>query len=63
MSRATNSGLTHSGPFLSNSTVMGVSTALVGLLQQAHARSMDDQRLAERTAQVGRFRELAALMA
>lgn len=32
------------------------------LLQEAPHRSLDEQRLAERTAQVGRFRELAVLL-
>jgi len=41
----------------------GAVRATKALLQQAHARSLEEQRLAERTAQVGRFRELAALMA
>jgi len=41
----------------------GAVRATKELLQQAHSRSLDEQRLAERTAQVGRFRELAALMA
>jgi enoyl-CoA hydratase/carnithine racemase len=41
----------------------GAVRATKALLQKAHARSLDEQRLAERTAQVGRFRELAALMA
>jgi enoyl-CoA hydratase/carnithine racemase len=41
----------------------GAVTATKALLQQAHGRSLDEQRLAERTAQVRRFRELAALMA
>jgi len=42
---------------------VGAVRATKELLQQAHARSLDEQRLAERTAQAGRFRELAALMA
>jgi enoyl-CoA hydratase/carnithine racemase len=42
---------------------VGAVRATKALLQQAPARSLDEQRLAERTAQVGRFRELAALMA
>jgi enoyl-CoA hydratase/carnithine racemase len=41
----------------------GAVRATKALLQQAHARSLDEQRLAERTAQAGRFRDLAALMA
>jgi enoyl-CoA hydratase/carnithine racemase len=41
----------------------GAVRATKELLQQAHARTLDEQRLAERTAQTGRFRELAALMA
>jgi len=40
----------------------GAVRATKALLQQAPARSLDEQRLAERTAQVGRFREMAALM-
>lgn len=39
----------------------GAVRATKALLQEAPHRSLDDQRLAERTAQVGRFRELAAL--
>ncbi|KAA1416832.1 enoyl-CoA hydratase/isomerase family protein [Nocardioides humilatus] len=37
----------------------GAVTATKQLLQDAPSRSLDDQRLAERTAQVGRFRALA----
>ena len=37
----------------------GAVTATKELLQAAPARSLDEQRLAERTAQVGRFRALA----
>ncbi len=40
----------------------GAVRATKGLLQQAHARTLDEQRLAERTAQAARFREMAALM-
>lgn len=40
----------------------GVVTETKRLLQGAHERSLDDQRLLERTAQVRRFRELAAAM-
>jgi enoyl-CoA hydratase/carnithine racemase len=42
---------------------VGAVRATKALLQQAPARSLDEQRLAERTAQAARFRELAALMA
>ena len=42
---------------------VGAVRATKALLQQAHARSLEEQRLAERTAQAGRFRDLAALMA
>jgi len=42
---------------------VGAVRATKALLQQAHARSLDEQRLAERTAQAGRFRDLAALTA
>ncbi len=41
----------------------GAVRATKELLQAAPSRSLDEQRLAERTAQVGRFRELAALFA
>jgi enoyl-CoA hydratase/carnithine racemase len=41
----------------------GAVTATKALLQAAPARSLDDQRLAERTAQVARFRDLAAAFA
>lgn len=37
----------------------GAVTATKALLQEAPARSLDEQRLAERTAQVARFRALA----
>ena len=40
----------------------GAVRATKALLQQAPARSLEEQRLAERTAQVGRFREMAALL-
>lgn len=40
----------------------GAVRATKALLQQAPARTLEEQRLAERTAQVGRFREMAALM-
>ncbi len=40
----------------------GVVTETKRLLQGAHERSLEDQRLLERTAQVRRFRELAAAM-
>ena len=50
-------------------TVAGLTANSVGavratkhLLQAAPARTLDEQRLAERTAQVARFRELAALL-
>lgn len=50
-------------------TVAGLTAHSVGavratkeLLQAAPARTLDEQRLAERTAQVARFRELAALL-
>ena len=39
-------------------TSAGAVRATKALLTQAHARSLDEQRLAERTAQVGRFREV-----
>ncbi|MDZ5622475.1 enoyl-CoA hydratase/isomerase family protein [Nocardioides sp. HM23] len=41
----------------------GAVSATKALLQAAPARSLDDQRLAERTAQVARFRDLAAAFA
>lgn len=41
----------------------GAVRATKALLQEAPHRSLDQQRLAERTAQVGRFRELAKLLA
>lgn len=40
---------------------VGAVRATKALLQAAPARSLDEQRLAERTAQVDRFRELSAL--
>jgi enoyl-CoA hydratase/carnithine racemase len=41
----------------------GAVSATKELLQAAPSRSVDDQRLAERTAQVARFRDLAAALA
>jgi enoyl-CoA hydratase/carnithine racemase len=40
----------------------GAVRATKALLREAPHRTLDEQRLAERTAQVGRFRELAKLM-
>lgn len=40
----------------------GAVRATKALLQQAPARSLEEQRLAERTAQVGRFRELVSAL-
>jgi hypothetical protein len=42
--------------------IYGAVTATKALLQSAVRLDLDEQRLAEREAQVRRFRELAALM-